>query len=1030
MKLPNPFPLSSFLTFLALSASGTAAVAQTEQIPLGSVWSYLDNGSNQGTAWTGIVFDDSAWAQGAAELGYGDGGETTVVGFGSDSANKYTTTYFRHGFTVADPSGIAALQLDVQRDDGVVVYLNGTEIFRNNLPTGTITSTTLALTALGGADETALVGTAVDPALLVAGNNVMAAEIHQANGSSSDISFNLRLAGPLPASLTRGPYLQRASASQITVRWRTSAATDSLVRYGTDSGNLDQTASSPTAVTDHTVTMAGLAAGTRYYYSIGNTSGTFATGADYYFETNPVTGTAAPMRVWALGDSGTANANAAAVRDAFIAHNGGSAHADLLLMLGDNAYNDGTDAEFQAAVFNMYPTVLRNTVLYSTLGNHDGHSADSATQSGPYYDIHTLPTSGESGGLASGTEAYYSFDYANVHFVCLDSYETSRSANGAMATWLQNDLAATTQEWIIAFWHHPPYTKGSHNSDTEIELIEMRQNFLPILDDYGVDLVLGGHSHSYERSMLIHGHYGLSGTFSPGTMANDTGNGDPSTDGAYLKEPAVVNGGTVYAVAGSSGKTTTAALNHPVMVTNLVELGSMVLDIDGDRLDAIFLNNNGTVRDRFTILHDNPPVLPPVAPSDLAATSAGPDAISLSWADNSSDEDQFTVERSVDSSNWTAVAILPADTVTHSDTGLAPDTTYLYRVFASNGNGDSASSAPASATTDALPAFLVSVAQSETPASGTLNGDFTRTQADDGILQSITEIPSGGKPSKRYSLLSHTWQFNLPVGTSATLFANAYSGGSSDGDSFLFEFSTDAGASWSAAFTVSSTDPAHSASALLPGAPNGTFLVRVTDTNHTAGTLALDTVHVDELYVHTETVAGDPPAAPTNLSAVPVNSGRIDLAWSDNAVDELNFELERLDAGAPDWVLLANLPVDSTSYTDASVFPNSTHSYRIRAFNASGASALSNIATATTPNGISLQSLGYKVKGVINVDLTWSAATSTNVDIYRNGIYLTTVPNSGSFTDVTGVKGSATFTYRICEQGNTTICSNDSTVSL
>ena len=81
-----------------------------------------------------------------------------------------------------------------------------------------------------------------------------------------------------------------------------------------------------------------------------------------------------------------------------------------------------------------------------------------------------------------------------------------------MLTWRENDLAETTQKWIIAYWHHPPYTKGSHNSDSESRLVDMRENALPILESSGVDLVLSGHSHSYERSYQLHGHYGTSGT--------------------------------------------------------------------------------------------------------------------------------------------------------------------------------------------------------------------------------------------------------------------------------------------------------------------------------------------------------------------------------------------------------------------------------------------------------------------------------------------------------------------------------------
>ena len=148
--------------------------------------------------------------------------------------------------------------------------------------------------------------------------------------------------------------------------------------------------------------------------------------ANHFFFTAPPVGTEQAIRIWALGDSGTANANAAAVRNAYLSFTG-SQYTHVWLMLGDNAYNDGTDGEYQTAVFNMYPTVLRQTVLWPTLGNHDGHSANSATQTGPYYDIFTLPTQGQAGGLASGTEAYYAFNYGNIHFVVLDSYETSRA---------------------------------------------------------------------------------------------------------------------------------------------------------------------------------------------------------------------------------------------------------------------------------------------------------------------------------------------------------------------------------------------------------------------------------------------------------------------------------------------------------------------------------------------------------------------------------------------------------------------------
>ena len=350
--------------------------------------------------------------------------------------------------------------------------------------------------------------------------------------------------------------------------------------------------------------LTGLSADVKYFYSVGTSSVTLAGGdSDHFVVTAPVPGTAKPTRIWVIGDSGTANGNARAVRDAFLEFTG-SRDPDLWIMLGDNAYNEGNDVEYQAAVFDTYPQVLTRTVLWPTLGNHDGRTADSTTESGPYYDIFSLPRNGEAGGVASGTEAYYSFDYGNMHFICLDSDETDRSADGAMMTWLEADLAANDREWVIVFWHHAPYSKGHYDSDELGRSIDLRQNAVPILERYGVDLVLTGHSHSYERSYLIDGHYGLSGTFTD-AMKKNPGDGSATGDGAYQKPAAVgaPHAGAVYVVAGTAGLVKPGgSLDHPAMAVSIRTLGSMVLDVNGSRLDAMFLDSNGNIRDDFTIL--------------------------------------------------------------------------------------------------------------------------------------------------------------------------------------------------------------------------------------------------------------------------------------------------------------------------------------------------------------------------------------------------------------------------------------------
>jgi len=583
--------------FLSPGVHGETSVL----VGTGSTWRYLDNGSDQGTAWRTASFNDSAWASGPAQLGYGDGDEATVVSYGGNPSAKRITTYFRRSFSVANPSLFSSLNLRLLRDDGAVVYLNGVEVFRSNMPAGPIGYTTLASATIAGADESTFVAAAISPSLLVAGTNVLAVEIHQSDPTSSDISFDLELTGGSSVVLTRGPYLQIGTPNSIVVRWRTSAPVIGRAQFGLVPGVATGSAQEASARTDHEVQLTGLSPDT-LYYSVGTPTQTIAGDSTFRFRTSPIPGTVRPTRVWVIGDSGTANANAQAVRDAYSTYTG-TRDTDLWLMLGDNAYNDGLDSEYQVAAFDMYPALLRKTVLWPAYGNHDGYGSDAATNTGPYFDIFTLPKQGEAGGVASGSEAYYSFNYANIHFVCLESFETDRSPTAPMLTWLQRDLAANTQQWVIAYFHHPPYSKGSHDSDAEIELMEMRQNAVPILENFGVDLVLSGHSHSYERSFLLDGHYGTSTTFTE-AMKRDAGSGRPDQSGAYMKPSLGMapHEGAVYVVAGVAGQTGGGTLDYPAMYVSQATLGSLVLDVNGSRLDAAFVDSTGVRRDYFSIV--------------------------------------------------------------------------------------------------------------------------------------------------------------------------------------------------------------------------------------------------------------------------------------------------------------------------------------------------------------------------------------------------------------------------------------------
>jgi hypothetical protein len=408
--------------------------------------------------------------------------------------------------------------------------------------------------------------------------------------------------------LTRGPYLQTATPTSIIIRWRTDEPTESLVHYGTAPTNLHSIAGDLLEKTEHIVEISGLNPGARYYYSVGDLDEEIAWGPEYHFFTHPVPGTTKPTRIWVIGDCGTFNTgfgNQVGVRDAYYAY-AGSRPTDVWLALGDNAYYSGTDEEYQVNFFDIYSTLFRKTTLWSTIGNHETYSPIEGAQY-PYFNMFSFPRFGEAGGVASGTEKYYSFDYGNIHFVCLDSELSDRAQDGAMLNWLRSDLEANTSDWIIAYWHSPPYSKGSHDSDNLNDnfgnMTQMRENAVRVLETYGVDLVLSGHSHIYERSHLIHGHYGFSTSLTV-HMLKDAGSGRPEDTGAYIKtsEGPDANQGAVYVVAGSSGWATSRVGRHPIMYFDELEVGSLVIDINGKRLDAKFLRETGATDDHFTIL--------------------------------------------------------------------------------------------------------------------------------------------------------------------------------------------------------------------------------------------------------------------------------------------------------------------------------------------------------------------------------------------------------------------------------------------
>jgi hypothetical protein len=251
----------------ARTTSGTFNVSVKELlIGAGSLWKYRDDGSNQGTAWRNTIFDDAAWASGAAQLGFGDGDEATLIN-GGPSTNRFPTTYFRRAFVVTNSVAYTNATVSLLRDDGAIVYVNGIEVFRSNMPTGVVTHLTYASAVIGGTDENTFYFTNFSPNLFVAGTNVIAVELHQANATSTDLSFDLELIAdiaPLPP-----PRLNIArNASGIVLAWPASAVGFRLQSASNLAGNLWSNSSAGVVMTNGENRATASVAGAQQFFRL------------------------------------------------------------------------------------------------------------------------------------------------------------------------------------------------------------------------------------------------------------------------------------------------------------------------------------------------------------------------------------------------------------------------------------------------------------------------------------------------------------------------------------------------------------------------------------------------------------------------------------------------------------------------------------------------------------------------------------------------------------------------------------------
>lgn len=371
------------------------------------------------------------------------------------------------------------------------------------------------------------------------------------------------------AQLDFGPYVQNTSQNKAVVIWYTKNSESGFLRYGQQPGEWSNTVATPPG-TVHRVEVSNLNRNTKYYYEIGAGNQVYATGAPYFFRTHPRVGARVPFRFFAFGDFGDGSDEQWATAAQLIQQD---ANHQFALLLGDIIYNSGGRENYLKDYFPVYQDLIRHSVWWPTLGNHDIKS----NQGAAYFEFFETPANNP-----AKVENYYSFDYANAHIISLDR-ELLFTGNDLQQQldWVRKDLAAAKsrgQTWLIAIWHRAPYSAGSHNDDEET-----REALVPIMDEFGVDLVLCGHSHVAERSFLLNNHQIISQSFD-----------------AYSKKG--FTPGTIYVVSGAGGKIENVD-PHPLMAFQLGNVtGFASIYINGDTLIGQWIDAQGEIKDRFTII--------------------------------------------------------------------------------------------------------------------------------------------------------------------------------------------------------------------------------------------------------------------------------------------------------------------------------------------------------------------------------------------------------------------------------------------
>ena len=471
-----------FITFLSFKLTLISQILISE----GSSWKYLDDGSNQETFWQNLSYDDSAWSTGNSQLGYGDGDENTVISYGDTSSNKHICYYFRKIIDITNPSSNTGLKISILRDDGAVVYINGVEVIRSNMPSGDIYYNTFAASTVSGSNEDTFYEYQIPSTTLNTGQNIVAIEIHQRSQSSSDVSFDFKLEFTELNSFKKVPYvLYPGNNDQMLVTWQLINTETCELKYGTDTNYTLGTINTTEYGSDHQhkVLLNGLTPEQKYYFKVTTNNTTIKYGS---FNTG-LSDTENSVTFFAYGDTRTnpEDHDTVAAR-IFSDINQNNLNQTFILNSGDLVSNGDSENSWDDEFFNQSYTnityLLANLPYLTAIGNHEG-------QGELFEKYFPYP-------MFMNNRYYFSFDYGPVHVTAIDQ-ETDYSQGSVQYNWIVNDLSSSNKTWKIVVLHKPGWSAGGHSNSTDV------QNILqPLFEQHQVSLVLTGHNHYYARAIV------------------------------------------------------------------------------------------------------------------------------------------------------------------------------------------------------------------------------------------------------------------------------------------------------------------------------------------------------------------------------------------------------------------------------------------------------------------------------------------------------------------------------------------------